>query len=115
MNYAHQIADNTVLKATMEDAKYIAGAAAAATGLFLMANAAATGLALWAPIFGSSAASTGAEAMSASAAALGTAALYVGGFAGAVGAVVLAGDAARNYHRKQDAAKDILDNTDVKF
>jgi hypothetical protein len=112
MKYAHQIADNSVMQTTMDDAKKVIGTAAGVTALIATSWAATIGSDLSAE---TGVATFGPEVMAASAAALGTSALYVGAFTGAVGAVVLAGDAVSNYYRKQEAAQDILDNTDVKF
>src|SRR5271155_1573798 len=48
MNYAHQIADNSVMKTTIDDAKYVVGTAAAATAIMATSWGATAGADTWA-------------------------------------------------------------------
>jgi hypothetical protein len=105
---AHRHADNSVLSATLDDAKQVAGVAL----IMDVANALAWGatksiITVAAGVGEAGAGALAAEALGAGIAAAAPAALIGGAVAGVIGAAVLTKDYVHNSHKKEIAQEDI--------
>jgi hypothetical protein len=116
LTQAHKLADNSVLSATVDDAKVVGAVAVGATAVIAGSWGATLGLDTWAAAgVGSGVGLLSSEVLTAGAVATGAALVTVGEVVGVISAAVLAGDMVRNYYRKSDAQEDIRNASGLSF